>query len=173
MTAIRGAGVLVGEASDVLVRFLSNVFAVVAGTLLLASSFAFGSGTLEWLALAAGSAVAVVVLAVFPVRGRGTVQRALDVVAVAAAIWTILTAPALSGAHLKWSSVGAASAFLVLGVLGLLTQGLELDLALRKLAMTSNRSRAAQLVESSGRQSADNGAERSSERKPVRQHGRG
>jgi hypothetical protein len=172
MTAMRGAGVLVGEASDVLVRFLWNVFAVVAGTFLLASSFAFGSGTLEWLAFAAGCAVAVVGLAVFPVRGRGNVQRALDVVAVAAAIWTIVTAPTLSSAHLKGSSVGAASAFFVLGVLGLLTEGLELDLALRKLPMTSNRSPAAQLVESSDRQTAHNGAERPSERKPVREQGR-
>lgn len=113
-----------------LVRFLSNLFSTLVGSLLLVACFAFRPTVLGWLTLAAGCAVLVVVLGAFPVRGRGAPQRMLDLAALVLAAWTVVAGRAFSGGTLKWTSVGEAFAVLGLGAIGLLMGELELRAAL-------------------------------------------
>jgi hypothetical protein len=125
----------------VLARQLSNLFVTLAGALLLAACFAFRPSVLGWLAAAAGCAVLVVVLVAFSLRGRGRVQRALDVATKVVAAWTIVAGRTLDGAQLKWWSVGGAVALLTLGVAGLLSGELELPSALRRVVSAPAGSR--------------------------------
>jgi hypothetical protein len=119
-----------------MVRFLSNMFVVIAGALLLTASSAVRLSVLSWLALAAGCAVAVVLLVAFPVRGRGNIQRRFDVATMAIAVWTIVAARSLSSGELNWWILGDASAFFALGIGGLLSGQLELRAALSRLMTT-------------------------------------
>jgi hypothetical protein len=133
---------LVREHACVLVRVFSNLAVTIAGSLLLAASFAFRGSVLGWLAVAAGAVTLAVVLVSFPVRGRGELQRALDLPTAAVAAWTIVVGCSYSGSELKWSSVGAAFALLALGVLGLLSEALELRAAFERLASARGASAA-------------------------------
>lgn len=123
-----------------MVRFLSNLWTLLAGSLLLSACFAFGAGTLGWLGLAAGCAVLVVLLGAFAVRGRGWPQRGLDLLTAILASWTIVAARAFTGSSLRWLTVGEAFALLGLGVLGLVIGQIQL-----RAAVTRGRARGRRL----------------------------
>jgi hypothetical protein len=127
-----------GYAGGVLVRFLSNLFTLIAGTLLLAACFAFRSTVLGWLALAAGCAVLVVILVAFAFRGRGSLQRTIDAATVLLAAWTTVAARSFDAGTLKWTSVAEAFALLGLGAGGLLSGELELRAALARAGTRSS-----------------------------------
>lgn len=115
-----------------IVRSLSNLWLTLAGGLLLAACFAFAPGTLGWLALAAGCAVLVGLLGAFALRGRGWPQRALDLLAMALAGWTVVASRTFAGSTLRWLSVGESFALLGLGVLSTLLGQLQLRAAIER-----------------------------------------
>lgn len=73
-----------------------------------------------------------VLLAAFAVRGRGWPQRALDLVTIVLATWTIIAACAFAGSTLKWLTVGEAFSLLALGILGVVLGQIQFDAAVRR-----------------------------------------
>ena len=116
-----------------IVRFVSNVLVVIAGALLAGIAFAVDSDLLGWLAFGVGCGALLVVLAAFPVRGRGTLQRVLDLVAMLVAAWTIVASRSFGGSALSWWTLCEGAALFTLGIAGLLSGELEVRAALRRL----------------------------------------
>jgi hypothetical protein len=100
-------------------RFASNLLVLVIGAFLAPARFIFEAGTVRWIAFGAGAAVTVVIAAAFLVRGRGPVQRALDVVLALVAIWTAVSALTLSPTVVGWLALGEGGALPVLALAGL------------------------------------------------------
>jgi hypothetical protein len=100
-------------------RFASNLLVLVLGAVLAPARFIFGPETVRWITFGVGAAVIVVIAAAFLVRGRGPVQRALDVVMVLTAAWTAASALVLSPHTVGWLALGEGGALAVLALIGL------------------------------------------------------
>lgn len=101
-------------------RFTSNLLIAVLGGALAACSLVFSPGVVRWMALGAGCAAVVITLAGFAARGRGAMQRSLDVFVVATGAWTIVASCAYAGSTLRWLSFSAGAALGLLAVSGLI-----------------------------------------------------
>jgi hypothetical protein len=99
-------------------RYLSNAALGVAGGFLVVASQAFTYPTFEWLALAVGIA-AVVLSAGIALKGRGNVQRGLDVATLATGAWTIVETLLFSGATNTWLGFASGAAFVAIALAGL------------------------------------------------------
>lgn len=118
----------------VIVRFLSNLWVLIVGVLILCASLAGMGPGLRWLGFAAGCGVAVVLLAAFPLRGRGPRQRGLDGVVMLLAVWTIVASRSFHGATARWLIFGSACALLVVGAVALFVAEIDQARIVRDLA---------------------------------------
>lgn len=115
-------------------RFISNLVATVAGGLLTIVSLTFGPEALGWLALGLAATVLSTTLIAFVFRGRGAVQRTLDVTTAAVSGWTVLAACTFAGASLRWLSFAGGAALWTLGVIGLIVHETLMERPFRPFA---------------------------------------
>jgi hypothetical protein len=115
-------------------RFTSNLLALLCGAFLAVAAFAFSAETLSWLGLGVGALTGAVVLVAFAFRGRGIVQRFLDVALGLLAAWTIVASRAFAGGTEKWLMLSAAAVQALLAVQGLIVHETIVELSLRRAA---------------------------------------
>ena len=113
-------------------RFASNLLVLIAGAVLTAASLGFGAATAAWVALGVGCFAVVVVLAVFPVAGRGGAQRLVDLCAVVTGAWTIVSSRTFGGVTQHWLVFAEGALLAALGVTGLLVHESLLERAVRQ-----------------------------------------
>ena len=114
-------------------RFSSNMLALLAGALLTCCALSMRPYIAAWIGLGAGAAIALVTLIAFATRGRGTVQRWLDVLIGALAAWTIVASRAFApGSGLKWLMFASGVGFVFLAVEGLIAHEVVAELSLRR-----------------------------------------
>lgn len=107
-------------------RYLSNATLGVAGGFLVVASQAFTQPTIEWLAFAIGI-LAVVLSAGIALKGRGMIQRGVDVVTAAVGAWTIVETLVFSGATNTWLGFASGLAFVGLALVGLTAHELSTE----------------------------------------------
>lgn len=100
-------------------RFVSNLLVLVIGAVLAPARFMFDPHAVRWITFGAGAAVTVIIAAAFLVRGRGPMQRTLDVAVALIGIWTAVSALVLGPATVGWLALGEGGALAVLAVIGL------------------------------------------------------
>lgn len=100
-------------------RFTSNLVVLVLGAFLAPARFIFGADTMRWIALGVGAAATIVIAAAFLVRGRGPVQRGLDVLMALTGNWTAVSALVFPASLVGWLALGEGGALAVLAVIGL------------------------------------------------------
>lgn len=115
-------------------RFISNLLVLIVAAVLVSFSLVFGPGVLAWVAFGLGCLVVVVVLAAFPVRGRGLAQRIVDVLIALAGGWVIVASRCFAGAPVKWISFGTGALLAFLALVGLVIHEISMELAVRPLA---------------------------------------
>jgi hypothetical protein len=100
-------------------RFVSNLLVTAYATILLVACFAFRPAVIGWIGFAMSCATVATVLIAFAFRGRGPLQRSLDLLLVVIGAWTIIAARAYSGGSVKWLSFSGGAALWALAVVGL------------------------------------------------------
>lgn len=100
-------------------RFVSNLLVLVVGALLMADRFLFGPGTAHWLGFGAGCFIVCVVGVAFLVRGRGSLQRILDLIMALAGGWMVLAALAYDPGSAGWIALGAGGTAALAALAGL------------------------------------------------------
>jgi hypothetical protein len=116
----------------VLSRFASNIALVVLSAVLITLSLTSPATVVGWLALGVGCAAVVITLLAFAARRRGTLQRMLDVAAVAIGGWTIVASRTYTGHTLRWLSFSEADAICSLALVGLIAHELLTERGLRR-----------------------------------------
>lgn len=118
-------------------RLASALVTVACGATVTAGTFAFAADDDRWLAFAAACAVLIVLAFAFAVRGRGMVQRLLDLPAALICVWTIVCSRAIesagagsSAAAVHWLNFASGAALCSLGAVSLLVHdyGLQREL---------------------------------------------
>jgi hypothetical protein len=112
-------------------RFVSNLVLLVLAAVLSATRFALPAGPDRWLTLGAGCAVVVVVAGGFLARGRGPLQRALDLPMAVLGAWTVVSALVLSAPARPWVMLGEAAGIAFLAVTGLMAHEARMEAAVR------------------------------------------
>ncbi len=107
-------------------RYLSNAALGVAGGFLVVASQAFTYPTFEWLAFAIGI-VAVGLSAGIALKGRGNVQRGLDLLTAGLGAWTIVETLIFTGATNTWLGFASGAAFVALALAGLTAHELSAE----------------------------------------------
>jgi len=100
-------------------RFLTNLGLMLAGGFLVIATQVFSSDVTGWLALGIGLGILGAAGAAQLDRARGLVQRALDGIAGALAVWTVVASVVFTGATLTWITFGGALGFVALALAGL------------------------------------------------------
>lgn len=115
-------------------RYISNILIGIAAAFVLVATQAFAPSTVGWIAFAV-TGVGVLVLTAVTVlaSGRGLVQRTLDGVIAALAVWTIVESLVFSGSLMVWLSFGAAAAIAALAVAGLTAHELSTERVVHSL----------------------------------------
>ncbi len=107
-------------------RYLSNAALGVAGGFLVVASQAFHQPQIEWLAFGIGI-VAVVLSAGIALKGRGDLQRGLDVLTLATGAWTIVETLIFTGTTNTWLAFSSGVAFVALALIGLTAHELSTE----------------------------------------------
>jgi hypothetical protein len=119
-----------GSGRGVTGRFVSNLSILLAAATLVALALGLRPGPAGWVGFGVSCLVAIVTLAVLPLRGRGHGQRALDVLLLLVAAWTIVSCRSFDGETLRWLAVSSGLAFGTLAVAGLVAHEVRLEEAL-------------------------------------------
>jgi hypothetical protein len=122
-------------------RFITNIALALAGGFLVVASQAFRPGLTGWLAFAIGIGVVVVVGAAQLDRSRGSLQRALDAMTAALAVWTIVASVVFTGTTLTWLSVGEALGLVAVALAGLTAHELSSERIVHAVKMTPAEAR--------------------------------
>ncbi len=118
-------------------RFCSALVIVACGATMIAGTFAFAAANDRWLAFAAACAILITLVLAFAARGRGIVQRLLDVLMAAICAWTIVCSRAVesagggsSASSVHWLNFASGAALCSLGAISLLIHefGLQREL---------------------------------------------
>lgn len=116
-------------------RFTSNLVSLVAGACLACFALATRPYVAGWIGLAVGIVALAVTLGAFATRGRGLVQRGLDLVVALLAGWTIVASRVFApGTDLKWLMFSSGAALVVLAIEGLIAHEVVLEMSLRRAA---------------------------------------
>jgi hypothetical protein len=116
-------------------RFASNLLSLAAGACLACFALATRPPVAGWIGFAVGVLVLAVTLGAFATRGRGLVQRGLDVVVALLAAWTIVASRVFAaGTELKWLMFSSGAALVVLAIEGLIAHEVVLEMTLRRAA---------------------------------------
>lgn len=114
-------------------RFATNLVTLVVGAALACCALAMPPYVAGWLGLAAGAVVLIATLAGFATRGRGSVQRALDLLVGLLATWTVVASRTFAaGRELHWLMFASAAAFVLLAVEGLIAHEVVAELTIRR-----------------------------------------
>ena len=100
-------------------RYLTGACIALLGGFVVVASQAFSSSTTAWLAFAIAIAILVISAVAQLDRGRGLIQRMLDGIIGALAIWMIIASLAFNGAAVLWLSFAEALGFVVLAFAGM------------------------------------------------------
>jgi len=106
-------------------RFASNLTLLVLAAIGVTTSLTFSPAVVGWLGLGLGCAATAGTLIAFAFRGRGRLQRMLDLTIVVLGAWTIVSARTLTGSSLRWQSFAEAAALFGLTTLGLIAHEVE------------------------------------------------
>jgi hypothetical protein len=118
-------------------RFATTVLATAGGALLAVGAFVFAPGTERWIGLGVGAGVGAATVLASATSGRGTVQRALDLILLPICVWALVSARTIELAShgaspglVKWLSFSAGATIFATGVIGLVAHelGVESDL---------------------------------------------
>src|SRR5262245_43212696 len=120
-------------------RFLTNLGLLLAGGFLVVATQVFSSGVTGWIGLGIGLGILAAVGAAQLDRSRGLVQRGLDGVAGALAIWTVVESVVFSGATLTWITLGSALGFAAIAAAGLIAHELVTERVVHSLEAPSVR----------------------------------
>ncbi len=107
-------------------RFFSNAVLGVAGGFLIVASQVYNASTFEWLALGIGI-IAVALSGGIALKGRGNVQRGLDVATAAIGAWTIVETLIFNGSTNIWLGFASGAAFVALALAGLTAHELSTE----------------------------------------------
>lgn len=112
-------------------RFATDLAALLAGAFLLAASLGFSAPVVGWIALGTGAALALTVLATFPLRGRGPAQRGFDVCLFLAAAWCLVQSRCFAGSVVRWLTFADGALVALLAFAALVVHEVQLELALK------------------------------------------
>jgi hypothetical protein len=116
-------------------RFVTNVFLMLAGGLIVVVSQALTASATGWIALGLAIAVVAGLAAVQLDRGRPVVQRGLDGVAGVLGVWTIIASVVFSAGTLTWLSFAEGLGLAVLGLAGLVVHELSSERVVHSFAI--------------------------------------
>jgi Trk-type K+ transport system membrane component len=108
-------------------RFISNVALALAGAGVVVASQAFTAHVTGWVTFGVSLGALALMALVQLDRARGLVQRLLDAVTGALAIWSAVASVAFSGTTLTWLSFAEGFGFVGLAVLGLVAHELKTE----------------------------------------------
>jgi hypothetical protein len=108
-------------------RFISNVALALAGAGVVVASQAFTPHVTGWVTFGVSLGALALMALVQLDRARGLVQRLLDAVTGALAIWSAVASVAFSGTTLTWLSFAEGFGFVGLAVLGLVAHELKTE----------------------------------------------
>jgi len=120
------ADAAMGRHADIASRFASNLTLLVLAAIGVTTSLTFSPAVVGWVGLGVGCAVTAGTLIAFAFRGRGLVQRMLDLTIVVLGAWMIVSARVFTGSSLRWQSFAEAAAVFGLTTLGLIAHEVEL-----------------------------------------------
>jgi hypothetical protein len=120
-------------------RYLSNAALGVAGGFLVVASQAFTQPSIEWLALGIGI-LAVVLSAGIALKGRGNVQRGLDVLVAAVGAWTIVETLIFTASTNTWLGFSSGAAFVALALAGLTYHELSTERVVHSFEISDSES---------------------------------
>jgi hypothetical protein len=118
-------------------RFASNLTILTVGAFLAAVGFIFTEHTARWLAFSVGAAATVIVAAAFLVRGRGPVQRALDLLTWLTGVWTVVSALTFNAPTVRWLSLGEGGALALGAAIGLIAHEVAMERPFRAIPARS------------------------------------
>lgn len=113
-------------------RFASNLAIAILGGALATLSLVLADPVVRWLALGAGAAAVAVTLAGFAARGRGSLQRTLDVPVALIGGWTVVASGSYGHGTLRWLSFAAGTALCALGIAGLIAHEVRMERWVRR-----------------------------------------
>lgn len=116
-------------------RFVTNVFLMLAGGLIVVFSQALTANATGWVAFGLAIAVVAGLAAVQLDRGRSVIQRGLDGVVGVLGVWTIIASVVFSGGTLTWLSFAEGLGFVGLGLIGLVVHELSSERVVHSLAI--------------------------------------
>ena len=108
-------------------RFISNVALALAGAGVVVASQAFTPHVTGWVTFGVSLGALALMALVQLDRARGLVQRLLDAMTGALAIWSAVASVAFSGTTLTWLSFAEGFGFVGLAVLGLVAHELKTE----------------------------------------------
>jgi multisubunit Na+/H+ antiporter MnhB subunit len=115
-------------------RFASNLIALLVGAFVMSVRFVFGPASIPWLGFAGGCAIFASTLLLFLARGRGPLQRGLDLAIAAAAGWLIIAALVYPVSTAGWMALAAGGACALLGLAGLIAHEAVTERAVARAA---------------------------------------
>lgn len=121
-------------------RFVTNVFLMLAGGLIVVFSQALTASATGWVTFGLAIAIVAGLAAVQLHRGRPMIQRGLDGVVGVLGIWTIIASVVFSGGPLTWLSFAEGLAFAALGLAGLVVHELSSERVVHSLAIAETPS---------------------------------
>ncbi len=119
-------------------HFAMDVLFMLAGGFLTVASFAWGPGTLRWLAFAIGIG-AVVFGAMHGAVARRLIQRSTGLLVMLLGAWTIIESLLFDGATLKWVTFADALALAGLGLIALVAHELTTERVVHSLEVAPER----------------------------------
>jgi hypothetical protein len=108
-------------------RFISNLALAIAGGVVVVSSQAFSSSRTGWLTFGVSLGALALLAVVQRDQARGRIQRALDAVTGALALWSAVASVVYTGTTLTRLSLGEGIAFVGLAIVGLVAHELRTE----------------------------------------------
>jgi hypothetical protein len=115
------------EVDAVTSRFASNLLVLLAAAVMMGERFAFAPGVAAWLIFGGACFITVLVLLAFLARGRGTLQRLLDVCLAVIGGWSVISARTFPPHTAGWLGFAAGGACALLALIGLIAHEARME----------------------------------------------
>jgi hypothetical protein len=122
-------------------RFLTNAVLALLGGALAVFSMALTAHVAGWIAFGVAIGIVSLLIAIQPVRGRGSVQRLLDGATGILGLWTIAASLVFTGTVLTWLVFGEGALFVALAYAGLVLHEIRAERVVHMLAPAEERER--------------------------------
>lgn len=123
-------------------RFISNLLLALAGGFVVVVSQAFDVSATGWITFGVALGILSMLGVVQLDHGRGRLQRALDGVAAALAVWTVIASVVFDGTTLTWLSFAEGLGLVALAVAGLAVHELSSERVVHSLAIEGSHTAA-------------------------------